>query len=482
MLPKLNLHRKLTVTDNLVLVIRKLSELPPALFQEDEQEYLTKRFSEKETEMVSIHRLGKIIVVFRNKKGKTDPAALEKWRRKGDSLLALVNEYKIGSISLYDQDDSAREILALAEGLLLGNYQFNNYRKDAATKESSLQSVEIISKSLKKQQVEQLYLLCESVYRCRSLVNEPLSALDATGLAAAFETMGNLAGIKVEILNKQKIEALKMGGLLAVNRGSLDPPTFTIMEYKPGNAVNRKPLVFVGKGVVYDTGGLSLKPTSGMDTMKCDMAGSAAAAGAIYAIARAGLPLHVVALMPATDNRPDGNAYVPGDIIRMMDGTSVEVLNTDAEGRLILADALVYAKKYDPMLVIDLATLTGAAAAAIGKYGIAGMHARAAKYMENLKEAGNNVHERIAEFPFWEEYADLIKSDIADLKNIGGPVAGAITAGKFLQHFTSYPWIHLDIAGPAFLDKKDGYRTAGGTGVGIRLLFELASQLVAKKV
>jgi len=234
--------------------------------------------------------------------------------------------------------------------------------------------------------------------------------------------------------------------------------------------------VFVGKGVVYDTGGLSLKPTSSMDTMKCDMSGAAAVASALYAIALAKLPVYTIALVPATDNRPDGNAYVPGDIITMMDGTTVEVLNTDAEGRLILADALTYAKKYDPILVIDMATLTGAAEAALGNIGIAGMHNEVGKYFPQLVKSGFSVNERIAEFPFWDDYEEMLKSEIADLKNIGGKFAGAITAGKFLQHFTGYPWIHLDIAGPAFLDKRDSYRTIGGTGVGVRLLFDFVKK------
>jgi leucyl aminopeptidase len=263
-----------------------------------------------------------------------------------------------------------------------------------------------------------------------------------------------------------------MGGLLAVNKGSIDPPTFTIMEWSSKNASNKKPIVLVGKGIVYDTGGLSLKPTANsMDIMKCDMGGSAAVVGAMYAIAKAKLDVHVIALIPATDNRPSGNAYAPGDVITMFDGTTVEVLNTDAEGRLILADALSYAKKYDPELVIDLATLTGAAARAIGKQGIVAM-GNDKKTMESLKESGDEVHERIAEFPFWPEYSSDLKSTIADLKNLGGPEGGAITAGKFLEHFTDYPYTHLDIAGPAFSMSAFNYRGVGGTGVGVRILFD----------
>jgi leucyl aminopeptidase len=237
--------------------------------------------------------------------------------------------------------------------------------------------------------------------------------------------------------------------------------------------VNTKPFVLVGKGVTYDTGGLSLKPTTdSMDYMKSDMSGAAAVASAMYAIARQKLPVHVVALIPATDNWPGEKAYAPGDVITMYDKTTVEVLNTDAEGRLILADALGYAKKYRPQLTITVATLTGAAARAIGKYGIAVMGNASRKVFNQMAASGEHVYERLAEFPFWEEYAELLKSDVADIKNVGGTDAGAITAGKFLEHFTDYPFMHLDIAGAAFLKSGDSYRGKGATGVGVRLLYD----------
>jgi leucyl aminopeptidase len=425
-----------------------------------------------------LNKLGHIAVVC--KPGSDEESIkdklIEKYRKTGESLLNIFSEHKTKSVCIVDASQLHSETLAFAEGIALGNYQFLKYRKDRVEKESALVKIEIVSPDLDDKEISELNILCKAVYTCRSLINEPVSSLNAEKLAMDFEVMAHEAGIKIEVLNKQKIEALKMGGLLAVNFGSIDPPTFSIMEYKPEGAVNAKPIVFVGKGVVYDTGGLSLKPTSSMDTMKCDMSGAAAVASALYAIALAKLPVYLVALVPATDNRPDGNAYVPGDIITMMDGTTVEVLNTDAEGRLILADALTYAKKYDPLLVIDLATLTGSAEAALGSIGIAGMHNKAEKYFPKLVRSSFRVNERIAEFPFWDDYEEMLKSEIADLKNIGGKYAGAITAGKFLQHFTDYPWIHLDIAGPAFIDKRDGYRTTGGTGVGVRLLFDFVKE------
>jgi leucyl aminopeptidase len=230
--------------------------------------------------------------------------------------------------------------------------------------------------------------------------------------------------------------------------------------------------VLVGKGVMYDTGGYSLKPASVMGTMKCDMSGAAAVAGTIMALAANKVKAHVVGLIPATDNRVNADALVPDDIITISDGTTVEVLNTDAEGRLILADALHYAKQYQPRLVIDLATLTGSAMAVTGNLGAALMGTDL-DYREALITSGLQTHERVSEIPYWKEFADMLKGDIADLKNIGGPIGGAATAGKFLEHFTAneYPWLHLDIAGPAFLKEDQDYKQKGASGFGVRLLY-----------
>ncbi len=402
--------------------------------------------------------------------GKTEDLTRESVRGAANLLGGAINSRSIETIQLLDFCKSGDLILAFCEGLSLGNYQFLKYKASADKDRNSLKKLKVFSDNVNQKEIDELQALIDAVYAARDLVNEPLSFLTASQLGKEATVLGKRCGFKVDVLNKTKIEALKMGGLLAVNKGSIDPPTFIIMEYKPQNATNKKPVVLVGKGVVYDTGGLSLKPSDGMMTMKCDMGGGAAVIGAISAVSKAELPVWTIALVPATDNRPDGNAIVPGDVITISDGTTVEVLNTDAEGRLILSDALVYAKKYKPSLVIDLATLTGAASRAIGKYGIVAM-GTADKEFDELKVSGNVVHERLVEFPLWDDYADMLKSDIADIKNIGGAIAGANTAGKFLERFTDYPWIHLDIAGPAFLDSPDSYRGKGGTASGVRLLF-----------
>jgi len=305
------------------------------------------------------------------------------------------------------------------------------------------------------------------------MVNEPVSFLNAEQFAEEMEVMAKKVGVTSTILQKSQIEALKMGGLLSVNQGSMDPPTFTILEFKPDNAKNTKPIVLVGKGVVYDTGGLSLKPTpNSMDIMKSDMGGAACMAGSIFLCAAQKLPIHVICIIPATDNRPGLNAVAPGDIVKMYNGKTVEVLNTDAEGRMILADALSYAEKYDPELVIDAATLTGAAHRALGDKASIIMGNAQDEIFSKLEKAGDAVHERVVRFPFWDDFLEDMKSPIADLKNLGGPTAGMITAGKFLEQFVDSPYVHMDIAGPAWRDKQKGYITAGGSGVGVRLLYE----------
>ena len=348
--------------------------------------------------------------------------------------------------------------------------------KELDDKQNTLNKIDLVSDQISEKDVLELKIVVEGNAAARTFVNEPLVYLTAEKFSEEITQLLSTTKAKVEVFNKKKIESLKMGGLLAVNRGSIDPPTFTIIEWKPENAKNKKPYIFVGKGVVFDTGGVNIKPGDYMNDMKCDMAGAAAVAGALYTIAKNELDIHVIGLIPATDNRPDGNAYVPDDVITMFDGTTVEIKNTDAEGRVILADALAYAKKYDPELVIDLATLTGAAHRAIGIHGIVAMGKNSDKELKKLDESGYRVHERLAHFPFWDEYDEEIKSPVADIKNLGGELAGAITAGKFLAYFTDYPYIHLDIAGPAFLSKKDQYKPQGGSGVGVRLLYDFIKQ------
>jgi leucyl aminopeptidase len=403
--------------------------------------------------------------------GPSPEARAHAGRKAGVELAGLLAKSKISRISL----DAGDHNFDVAEGLALAAYRYTRLLSKKAKDAWTLEELEVVG--LSDAEAKRLHVLITAVSEARDLINTPVLDLTAEDLANRAVELGKTHGFKVTVLNQAKIESLKMGGLLGVNKGSLDPATFSILEYAPANAVNSAPYVLVGKGVVYDTGGLSLKPSNFMDTMKCDMSGAAAVIGTLCAVAGQGLPVHVIGLIPATDNRPGGNAITPGDVITISDGTTVEVLNTDAEGRLILADALHYAKKYKPQLVIDLATLTGAAARAIGPNATVAMGNASREVWDKLQASAASTHERLVEFPFWDEYNDLLKSEIADLKNIGGAEAGAITAGKFLEHFTDYPYVHLDIAGPAFLDSPWGYYGKGGTGVGVRLLTNFLSQV-----
>ena len=464
--------------DNVVILAHAKSDFSKYGLSSAELAFLKAEVA-KEEHSISINQYKRRVVVYIAETKKEEYLTTEAFRKAGNRACAIFNAAKASEVTIIDLIGNAEHTLAFAEGMTLGNYQFLTYRqRDIKKVVHSLKTIHVNSKKVSTNDINQLQIVVDATNKARTLVNEPVNHLNAPQLAREFEKMGKEAGFRVEVFNKAKIQALKMGGLLAVNLGSIDPPTFTIMEWKPKNAKNKKPYVLVGKGVVYDTGGLSLKPTANsMDLMKSDMAGGAAVGCTMYAIAKAKLPVHVIGLVPATDNRPGMNAYVPGDIITMYNGMTVEMLNADAEGRMILADALSYAKKYNPELTIDLATLTGAAAAAIGKYAIVSMGNAGKKAYDALKKSGENVFERVVEFPFWDEYADLLKTDIADMKNIGGPVAGAITAGKFLEKYTDYPYIHLDIAGPSFIDGPYDYKPKGGTGVGVRLLFDFLNNI-----
>ncbi len=477
MIPSIILTSKEQQLEHLVVVVSKLSKLPSSIFSPAEKKYLKDQVENCKKEVVSFNRLDYMVFAFFIREEKNTSKRLESCRKAGDTIASCLNGRKAARVAIFDPEGLCDEVLALAEGMALGSYQFLKYKTEKE-KENTLKEIEIYSDPMfSEQRVAHLNIVLNAVAICRDLVNEPNSHLNATELAGEFEKMAKEAGAAVEVMNRQKLETLRMGGVLGVNRGSTQPPTFTVMEWNPADASNEKPIVFAGKGVVYDTGGMNLKPGDSMLNMKCDMAGAATVAATVYAIAMAKLPVHVVGLMPATDNRPGADALVSGDIITMHNGMTVEVLNTDAEGRLILADALSYAKKFDPALVIDLATLTGAAVRAIGKFGAVAMQSQASGELQMLSSSGFDVYERLVEFPMWDEYGELVKSDLADLKNLGPAEAGMITAGKFLEKFTDYPYIHLDIAGPAFLDKRDSYRGQGGTGYGVRLLFDFISKL-----
>lgn len=429
-----------------------------------------------EAPYILLNNLGRwILIEFNPEKGDENNRREIMRRNAGNRVIQLRNA-KISTSTLINK---ASENLSAeyVEGLVLGNYRFLKYFKQAAKQESAFKSLQVLEEAISPSELATLKTILTGVCIARDLVNEPHSYLNAVQLAKEIEVLGQSAGFSTQTLDKAALEKLGMGGLLAVNMGSVIPPTFNIMEWKPAHAKNQQPIVLVGKGVVYDTGGLSLKPTANsMDFMKSDMAGAALVIATLYVAAQTGLPLHIIGLVPATDNRPGQDAYAPGDIIKMYSGSFVEVLNTDAEGRMILADALHYAKQYNPEFVFDFATLTGAASAAIGPQACVMMGNMSEELKNRVKTSGYRTYERVVEFPMWEEYGEEIKSDIADLKNIGGSSAGAITAGKFLEHFTDYPWLHFDIAGVAFLQKESTYKVKGGTGFGVRLLYDFLKE------
>ena len=470
MKPEISVITQISPDQSVVCILGK-DHIPERLMlSKSETEFAMRQIALSE-EYIHINSYFKNTYLVRIKETSSSFKTKEELRKTAFNIRKLIKSNNLSELVITSDQTFKGAVETFAEGLILSFYSFDKYKtKKENGDKKSYPSRLLLNGDVDDSDIKWLIDLTDAVYLTRDLINEPVNHLNASILSEAIRKMGEAAGFTVEVMNKGKIEALKMGGLLAVNKGSIDPPVFCILEWHPQNSLNSNPLVLVGKGVVYDTGGLNIKTGDYMDNMKADMAGAAAVAGIFYTAAKTGIPLHIIGLIPATDNRPGGNAYAQGDIITMFNKMTVEVGNTDAEGRMILADAISYASKYSPELIIDIATLTGSAVMTFGNQAIAVMGNADRKYFKLLEECGNDVWERIAELPFWEEYGELIKSDIADIKNVGGREAGAITAGKFLEHFSKFPLIHMDIAGPGLLKKDDFYRLKDGPGSGLRLL------------
>ncbi len=459
-----------SVSQVIVITLKNKSEnynLPTGISQK-----IDKLITDKENGFFTLYDKDtiKLVSVF----AKNESAVVndsEEIRLFGAAVFKALESEKIEKVQLlgFSEGFSICERALFLEGMSLAQYRFDKYKKKKT--KPSLTTVYLEKSAVVSGEIEALHNLVKAVSFAKDLVNEPLNYLNALQFSELAVKMAEECGFTTEVFDKAKIQELNMGGLLGVNQGSDTPPTFNIFTHKPADAVNKKPLVLVGKGVMFDTGGYSLKTGNYMLDMKTDMAGAAAVLATMMAISSNKLPYYVIGLVPATDNKISANALVVDDIITISDGTTVEVQNTDAEGRLVLADALAFAKQFKPELVIDLATLTGAAAAITGSFGIA-MAGNNKSEMANLKTSGDSVYERLMEVPMWREFEELLKSEIADLKNIGGSIGGVSTAAKFLEHFTDYNWIHLDIAGPASVKTNKGYMQVGGTGVGVRLLYD----------
>lgn len=363
---------------------------------------------------------------------------------------------------------------ALVEGSMLALYEYDA-PKQQAEKGNLIESLTLVEFDQEKlADIEAGAAVGEAVGSgaalARDLVNMPPNVATPTKLAKVAKQIAEAHGMKVTIGGRKWAAKRDMGAFLSVAKGAGEPPKFIVLEHN-GEREDLDTIVLVGKGITFDTGGISIKPSQGMGAMKSDMGGAAAVLGAMKTVGILGLPLRVIGITPCTENMPDADAYRPSDVITASNGKTIEIISTDAEGRMVLADGLVYAKRYNPKAVIDLATLTGACVVALGSKA-AGLFTNEDDLRDKLISAGAASHERVWPLPLWKDYRKDIDSDVADMKNGGGRPGGAATAAIFLKEFTDYPWVHLDIAGMALSEKKHGYTTAGGTGFGVRLLAE----------
>ncbi len=411
--------------------------------------------------------------------GKREECNLERVRGTFSKAVQTMRDMGVTqiatSLDFGERDCAAGDIArAVIEGILLGLYRFTSYKTREEGSKGEI--TEIIIAEERADLLEEIRkgaqtaeIISRAVYHARDLVTTPSNDMTPAILANRAEVIAAEAQLKYDVLDEAAMDELRMHALLGVARGSAEEARLIILEYNGGNA-GTAPVVLVGKGITFDSGGISIKPSDKMDEMKSDMAGGAAVIGTIKAAADLKLPLNVVAIIPATENLPGGQAYKPGDILKTMSGLTVEVKNTDAEGRLILADALTFAKRYHPAAIIDVATLTGACVVALGDY-LIGMMGTDEKLKKHMSEASDATGEMVWELPLWHEYDELIKSDVADIKNVGTRAGGTITAALFLKRFVDdCPWVHLDIAGPALIAKDKPYIPKGASGIGVRLL------------
>jgi len=407
--------------------------------------------------------------------GKTENLVTETWRRAAGEAHKEARGQGARHLTWFFTEDRRHEDLlaAVVEGTLLSGYTFDKYKSDKNGK-PAVETLTLAGVNLQKtptltRALEVAQKTVPGVFLARDLVNEPASVSTPTYLAEQAARLSRGNGLKSEVWGLNKIKAAKMAGLLAVARGSVEEPRFIKLVYKP-TGKPRKRVALVGKGLTFDSGGLSLKPAKSMETMKLDMSGGATVLGVMQAIAQLKPLVQVTGYIPSTENMPSGTAQKPGDVIRYNNGKTVEVLNTDAEGRLILADALIYAAQDKPHVIIDLATLTGACVTALGQQ-IAGLFSNNQELAAALLRCSKETGEPLWQMPLVKEYKEDIKSTVADIKNVGGGSGGAITAALFLEEFVgSLPWAHLDIAGPAFAEKDSPYIPKGGTGFGVRTL------------
>ena len=408
--------------------------------------------------------------------GKREDASADRLRDVAGMVARTARDMKVGRYALALPELPAElansGVQAASEGAALGLYRYLKYKSDHKPEEETpLTSVALLVQSAGAEDAARRgQAVALGVALARDLANAPGNDVVPARLGDVAEELGQQYGFSVTVFDLARLKAEGFGGIIGVGQGSANEPRFIVMEY--GQKQEGQPTIcFVGKGITFDTGGISIKPAERMDDMKMDMGGAAAVFGAMKAIGELKPSIHVVGLVASAENMPSSTAYKPGDVLTTLSGKTIEVLNTDAEGRIVLADALHYAQRYEPDAIIDLATLTGAIGIALGPHAI-GLFSNNDDLSQRLAHAGDATEERVWRLPLWQPYRDQIKSDIADIKNTGGRPGGSITAAAFLEHFVgSYPWAHLDIASTAWVDRQTkGYTAKGATGVGVRLL------------